>query len=41
MEDTDTILEIAAQSGFIMTGVVDLVKCAYENQYLYILTKPS
>ena len=22
-------------------GVVNLVKCAYEHQYLYILTKPS
>lgn len=41
MEDTDTILEIAAQSGFLLSGVVNLVKCAYEHQYLYILVKPS
>jgi SAM-dependent methyltransferase len=41
MEDTQDILTIAQQCGFILQGKIDLVKCAYENQYLYILVKPS
>jgi SAM-dependent methyltransferase len=41
MEDTQDILTIAQQSGFILQGKIDLVNCAYENQYLYILVKPS
>ena len=41
MEDTQDILTIAQQSGFILQGKIDMVKCAYENQYLYILVKPS
>jgi SAM-dependent methyltransferase len=41
MEDTEDILTIAQQSGFILQGKIDLVKCAYENQYLYILVKPN
>ena len=41
MEDTETILTIAQQCGFILQGKIDLVKCAYEYQYLYIFVKPS
>ena len=41
MEDTDDILATATNAGFIIQGRVDLVNCAYENQYLYILTKPN
>lgn len=41
MEDTQDILTISQQSGFILQGKIDLVNCAYENQYLYILVKPS
>jgi len=41
MEDTEDILTIAQQCGFILQGKIDMVKCAYEYQYLYIFTKPS
>lgn len=41
MEDTEDILTIAQECGFILSGKLDLVKCAYEYQYLYIFTKPN
>jgi SAM-dependent methyltransferase len=41
MEDTSTIINNAQECGFILQGKIDLVKCAYENQYLYIFVKPS
>jgi hypothetical protein len=41
MEDTSTIINIAQDCGFIIHAKIDLVKCAYENQYLYVLVKPS
>jgi SAM-dependent methyltransferase len=41
MEDTQDILTIAQQSGFILQGKIDLVSCAYDSQYLYILVKPN
>ena len=41
MEDTQDILTIAQQSGFILQGKIDLVTCAYDSQYLYILVKPN
>jgi SAM-dependent methyltransferase len=41
MEDTQDILTTAQQCGFILQGKIDLVNCAYENQYLYILVKPN
>ena len=41
MEDTSTIVNMAQDCGFILQSQVDLVKCAYENQYLYIFVKPS
>ena len=41
MENAEEILEIARDAGFIIDGKIDLVKCGYESQYLYILTKPN
>jgi len=41
MEDTSTIVNIAQDCGFILHGKIDMVKCAYEHQYLYIFIKPS
>jgi SAM-dependent methyltransferase len=41
MEDTSTIVNMAQDCGFILQGKVDLVKCAYENQYLYVFVKPG
>lgn len=41
MEDTSTIVNTAQECGFILQGKVDMVKCAYESQYLYIFVKPS
>ena len=41
METEDDILTRAQQIGFIIQGKIDLMKCAYDYQYLYILTKPS
>ena len=41
MDDSQDILTMAADAGFIVQGKIDLVQCAYENQYLYILSKPS
>ena len=41
MEDTSDIINIAQDCGFIIQGKIDLVKCAYEHQYVYILVKPS
>jgi len=41
MEDEDDILTQAQNVGFIIHGKIDLMKCAYDYQYLYILIKPS
>lgn len=41
MEDTATIVNMAQDCGFILQGKIDMVKCAYENQYLYIFVKPG
>lgn len=41
MESHTDILTMAQQCGFTIAGQIDLVKCAYEYQYLYILTKPA
>jgi len=41
MEDTSTIINIAQECGFILQSKIDMVKCAYENQYLYVFIKPS
>jgi SAM-dependent methyltransferase len=41
MEDTSEIVNTAQDCGFILQGKIDMVKCAYEHQYLYIFSKPS
>lgn len=41
MEDTSTIVNIAQECGFILKEKINLVKCAYEHQYLYVFAKPS
>jgi SAM-dependent methyltransferase len=41
MEDLPTIVNMAQDAGFIVHAKIDMVNCAYENQYLYIFIKPS
>jgi len=41
MEDASTIVNIAQECGFIVHAKIDLVKCAYDNQYVYVFVKPS
>lgn len=41
MENINDILTMAQNAGFIIQGKIDLVHCAYENQFLFILTKPN
>jgi len=41
MEDTEKIIAIAQQCGFILHAQIDMVKCAYEYQYLYVFMKPG
>jgi hypothetical protein len=41
MEDLPTIVNMAQDAGFLIHAKVDLVKCAYEHQYLYIFVKPN
>lgn len=35
------ILALAKQHGFIVIAQIDMIKCQYAHQYLYILQKPS
>ena len=41
MESEDIIVNRAENVGFIVHAKVDLIKCAYAHQYLYIFTKPE
>ena len=41
MESQDDILSEAQDVGFILDSQVDMVQCAYDYQYLYVLIKPS
>jgi len=41
MDDTSSIVNMAQDVGFILQSKVDLIKCGYESQYLYIFVKPS
>ena len=41
IEDLPTVINMAQEAGFLVQGKVDLVNCAYEYQYLYILVKPQ
>lgn len=40
MEDLPTIVNMAQDAGFTLHAKVDMVHCAYENQYLYVFVKP-
>lgn len=41
MESQETILRKAQDVGFILESKIDLMQCAYDYQYLYILVKPQ
>jgi SAM-dependent methyltransferase len=41
MPTSESIIQMAQEVGFLLQGQVDLVKVAYEYQYLYILVKPN
>lgn len=41
MEDLPTIVNMAQDAGFIVHAKIDMVKCAYEYQYLYVFVKPG
>jgi len=41
MNSENDIINMAQDAGFIIQGKIDLVNCAYEFQYLYILVKPQ
>jgi SAM-dependent methyltransferase len=41
METISDIIDIAQNSGFIIHAKIDLLKCAYENQFLYMFIKPG
>ena len=41
MATQTAILAIAKSVGFIMTAKIDMLKCQYTHQYIYILQKPS
>jgi SAM-dependent methyltransferase len=41
MEDLPEIVNMALDAGFLVHAKIDLVKCAYEYQYLYVFVKPN
>jgi SAM-dependent methyltransferase len=41
MATQTAILAIAKSVGFIMTAKIDMLKCQYTHQYIYILQKPT
>jgi SAM-dependent methyltransferase len=41
MNSENDIINMAQDAGFIIQGKIDLLNCAYEYQYLYILVKPQ
>jgi len=41
MENENDIATRANNAGFLLHGIIDLMNCAYEHQYLYIFLKPS
>jgi len=41
MESESDIVTMAQNQGFIIRGKIDLLKCRYEYQYLYIFMKPT
>lgn len=41
MEDLSTIVNMVQDAGFLVHAKIDMVKCAYEYQYIYVFIKPS
>jgi SAM-dependent methyltransferase len=41
MQDLPTIVNMAQEAGFLVHAKIDMVKCAYEYQYLYVFVKPN
>ena len=41
MEDTSAIVNMAQDAGFILQSKSDMIKCGYDQQYLYIFIKPT
>ena len=41
MQTQTAVLAIAKSVGFILTAQIDMLKCQYTNQYIYILQKPT
>jgi len=41
MPELSTIVDEAQGVGFILDGVINLLQCQYEYQYIYIFTKPN
>ena len=41
MESEDEIANRATNAGFLLQGIIDLIHCAYDYQYLYVFVKPS
>jgi SAM-dependent methyltransferase len=41
MQTQTAVLAIAKSVGFILTAKIDMLKCQYTNQYIYILQKPT
>lgn len=41
MEDLENIVNMAQDAGFLVHAKIDMVKCAYENQYIYVFVKPG
>ena len=41
MEDEDIISATAQECGFTIHAIIDMIKCAYEQQYLYVFVKPN
>ena len=41
MESQREILNIAKEVGFILDAKIDLMRCQYDSQFLYILSKPQ
>jgi SAM-dependent methyltransferase len=41
METITSILQKSQEAGFIIHAIIDMMKCAYDYQYLYVLYKPA
>jgi len=41
MQDIAVIANTAQENGFILKEKINLIKCAYDNQFLYIFVKPG